>query len=495
MKRLIAQILLVALICPAYAVADAEFTGIFYGVPPAGSEWAINPSAPTTGDVITFSGFTEAYSNECYLYTATKGLPPILTVSSEDRGIEMSFHKDPGMCLAYWDPLYASIGGEFGPLGSGDWRFFSNDMYTTFSIEFTVSGRLFFVNAANGNDTNNGTSPETAFATIQKAIDAARDGETISVAPGTYAENIDFLGKNITLTGADPTNSSVVRSTTIDGSVTFRGTENAECTLAGFKINGPIRGYDFSIDPDGKNHTHANISHCIIENFATGCGNLVYACDGVISNCIFANISYMCLRPSPVTQIVACHGLIENCTMASMYDGIEVFPGGTTTLKNCILHNSSWFLVPSEATLNISYCDVEREPYTVMGYGTVNWGPGNFDADPCFADEGTWQTAGDYHLKSQAGRYDANEGKWTKDEVTSPCIDAGDPATYIDYEPFPNGGIVNMGAYGGTPEASKSYFGKPPCTHIIAGDANGDCIVDLKDIAIALSHWLEDSSP
>jgi hypothetical protein len=99
---------------------------------------------------------------------------------------------------------------------------------------------------------------------------------------------------------------------------------------------------------------------------------------------------------------------------------------------------------------------------------------------------------GDYHLKSQAGRWDANEGRWTKDEVTSPCIDAGDPASPIGLEPFPNGGIINMGAYGGTAEASKSYFGKPVRETIVAGDINGDCKVDFKDFAFMAFHWLED---
>ena len=77
------------------------------------------------------------------------------------------------------------------------------------------------------------------------------------------------------------------------------------------------------------------------------------------------------------------------------------------------------------------------------------------------------------------------------DEVTSPCIDAGDPMSPIGREPFPNGGRINMGAYGGTAEASKSYFGKPPCEIIVAGDINGDCIVNFKDFAIMALHWLE----
>jgi len=43
------------------------------------------------------------------------------------------------------------------------------------------------------------------------------------------------------------------------------------------------------------------------------------------------------------------------------------------------------------------------------------------------------------------------------DDVTSPCIDAGDPNSPVGDEPEPNGGRINMGAYGGTEEASKSH--------------------------------------
>jgi len=94
---------------------------------------------------------------------------------------------------------------------------------------------------------------------------------------------------------------------------------------------------------------------------------------------------------------------------------------------------------------------------------------GNLDVDPCFADPGFWDpngtpddpnddfwVDGDYHLKSPAGRWDQNSLTWVADDVTSPCIDAGDPNSPIGHEPFPNGGIINMGAYGGTAEASKS---------------------------------------
>jgi hypothetical protein len=76
------------------------------------------------------------------------------------------------------------------------------------------------------------------------------------------------------------------------------------------------------------------------------------------------------------------------------------------------------------------------------------------------------------------------------DEATSPCIDAGDPNGPIGTEPFPNGGRINMGAYGASDTASKTYFGGPACDVILAGDINGDCVVDFDDLMIMISHWM-----
>lgn len=52
-----------------------------------------------------------------------------------------------------------------------------------------------------------------------------------------------------------------------------------------------------------------------------------------------------------------------------------------------------------------------------------------------------------------------------------------------------------MGAYGGTAEASKSYFGSVPCEVIVAGDIDGDCRIDYSDFAILAAHWLECAAP
>ncbi|HJP30224.1 MAG TPA: right-handed parallel beta-helix repeat-containing protein [Candidatus Latescibacteria bacterium] len=58
----------------------------------------------------------------------------------------------------------------------------------------------------------------------------------------------------------------------------------------------------------------------------------------------------------------------------------------------------------------------------------------------------------DLHPQSTTGSY--HEGSWTADASHSPAIDAGDPAAAFADEPDPDGGRVNIGAYGGTVEAS-----------------------------------------
>ncbi len=335
-------------------------------------------------------------------------------------------------------------------------------------------------------------SAEHPFDTIGEAIGASVDGDTVIVNCGTYEEQVYPAGKNIVLRSAEPDDSAVVGGTIIEGDVVFAGTEEAGCVLSGFTIDGTIAGFDRRIDPEGQNHTHATISHCVLEDIATGCGGVMRNCDGVISNCIVADTSYMCLRPWPVPAISGCHGLITNCTFVRMRDGIEVFAGGTCTIENCIFYESPPIVVMDGATANVSYCVLERGPGSVFGGGTVNRGPGNIDADPCFAESGAGPVRGDYHLKSQAGRWNPESKSWVQDDVTSPCIDAGNPGSAVGAEAFANGGIVNMGAYGGTGEASKSYFGGPVCETIVAGDVNGDCRIDFADFAFIAYNWLED---
>lgn len=75
-------------------------------------------------------------------------------------------------------------------------------------------------------------------------------------------------------------------------------------------------------------------------------------------------------------------------------------------------------------------------------------------ASALFADE----AGGDLHVKSVAGRWDG--AGWVTDGEHSPAIDAGAPGDNVRDEPDgENGGRINIGAYGGTAEASKSRAG------------------------------------
>jgi parallel beta-helix repeat protein len=162
---------------------------------------------------------------------------------------------------------------------------------------------------------------------------------------------------------------------------------------------------------------------------------------------------------------------LDNCTFSGNWAhqgrAINKYSDSFLKLKNCILWNGGdeiLDLIPNRTTLDISYSNINN-----------GWeGKCNINEDPLFANPGYWADAydpniivepnnpnavwidGDYHLKSQAGRWDPVSESWIQDDVTSPCIDAGDPNSPIGHEPFPSGGIINMGAYGGTPQASKS---------------------------------------
>jgi len=127
----------------------------------------------------------------------------------------------------------------------------------------------------------------------------------------------------------------------------------------------------------------------------------------------------------------------------------------------------------------------------VQGWTPDRGGIGNIGIDPLFVAP----DQNDFHLKSQAGHWDAAALAWVADDVTSPCIDAGDPNSLVGPEPFPNGGRVNMGVYGGTCEASKSWFGVAPGPGIEAADLNGDSRVDAEDYRLAMLRWLPTVAP
>ena len=176
--------------------------------------------------------------------------------------------------------------------------------------------------------------------------------------------------------------------------------------------------------------------------------------------------------------------ILTNCTFiansAQHGEGISNLSlHSSPTLNSCIL----WDDTPDEIYVIgkvpvVTYCDVKG------GFS----GTGNIDADPCFADTGSLDpNEWDYHLQSQTGRWDPESKMWVQDGATSPCIDAGDPNSDWTEELWPHGKRINMGAYGGTPEASMSLSDAGNIA-----DLNSDDEVESADVLLFTHDWLRD---
>ncbi len=72
--------------------------------------------------------------------------------------------------------------------------------------------------------------------TIQGAINAANNGDTVLVAPGTYYENINFKGKAITVTSSAGAAQTIIDGGGIAPVVTFDTNETSSSTLSGFTL-------------------------------------------------------------------------------------------------------------------------------------------------------------------------------------------------------------------------------------------------------------------
>jgi parallel beta-helix repeat protein len=276
------------------------------------------------------------------------------------------------------------------------------------------------------------------YGSVRHAIDDARNGHEIVVSPGVYWEKINFKGKNLTLRSTDPNDPAIVSETVLIASgedvVTFSGGEDASCVLAGFTIADSNNGvYCFAASP--------TIVNCnIVDNVGDGI-KLNMGSNPTISKCIIAGndgsgIAMLNFQSGRTTLFSS--PTIVNCTIVNNSEiGISE---ATPKVLNSIIYNNS-VQIPGS--------------YAVVKYSNVQGGfpgEGNSDVDPLFAD----LENGDYHLKSQTGRWNPGSRSWIQDDISSQCIDAGDPTSSIGLEPSPNGGRINKGAYGGTAEASKS---------------------------------------
>jgi len=265
--------------------------------------------------------------------------------------------------------------------------------------------------------------------------DGAIEGCIVS---GNFAGDI---GGGLDRCGGAITNCSITGNTSVGGGGGMRGSD------------GPI------------------ISNCTISNNESdGNGGGLMSCEAsVISNCIITGNEGLFGG-----GFYDCGGDVTNCTITE--NKARLWGGGLYQCYGSIYSSIIW----NNVALDHQQLYETRVPHfsSIEGWRS---GGSNVKADPLFADAAN----GDYHLKSEAGRWDPEKGEWVKDEVTSPCIDGGHPG--IDWrfgELWPNGYRINMGAYGGTAEASMSLSDSG-----IGGDLNFDFVVNFVDFAIMAREW------
>lgn len=227
------------------------------------------------------------------------------------------------------------------------------------------------------------------------------------------------------------------------------------------------------------------------------------------------NVIYNC-RNAGVAVENTCDALLINNTIDNINGGdgkgVKIFDlgragppycltkgGGRATLINCIIrdcqtapiHLTDSHQIDNEpdagSHVTVKYCNIEGGLSGVMVVqngsvldSTVTWLEGNIDADPQYANVGI----GDYHLKSGVGRWNPASQNWVQDDVNSPCIDTGDPNSDWTAELWPHGKRINMGAYGGTAEASMSSS-----TVGNIADLDNSDFVNLKDLALFSGGW------
>ena len=307
------------------------------------------------------------------------------------------------------------------------------------------------------------------YATIQLGINAASNGDIVLAQPGTYVENINYNGKNITVASLYLTTQDIsyISQTIIDGGnlasvVKLESGEDSTAVLTGFTIT---NGNSTGNSPNGGgiyiSGSDVVIDNVIIsDNSASGAGGgmYLYNSDPVLNEVIISNNNstyegggIMCFNSNPVLEYVTIYEnstewsgggicsymnseiVLENVTIADNVafqngSGIASFYGSDVTLLNSIVWDnpSEEIYVHPDATLNATYSDIKD------GAGQTYFGTGCIDGDPLFAD----QANNDYQI-TWANFPDPDSSK-------SPCIDTGDPdVQYND----PDGTRNDMGAY------------------------------------------------
>ncbi|MHC4499590.1 MAG: right-handed parallel beta-helix repeat-containing protein, partial [Planctomycetota bacterium] len=234
------------------------------------------------------------------------------------------------------------------------------------------------------------------YQTIQLAIDHANEADEIVATAGTYYENINFKGKNLTLMSTDPNDPFVVEQTIIDGHnagvvVTFESHEDANCILTGFTVTHGLS--DGAVGHGGAGiycfESSPRISNCVVRaNFAhETSGNasaiLCQAASPQISDCIIIN-NTSSLDSSTIALNNGSNAMLEDCTIVNNWAG--GFGGGVhcsssaPTIVTCLISDNYAYyfgggISCEQSDAIIEDCTIARNSVDIAeGGGIACWG-------------------------------------------------------------------------------------------------------------------------